>query len=324
MNFDDVALHYESDLKHVEERIEEELQSQVRLIPQISHYIIQSGGKRFRPLLLVICADLFGYDGPDKYDVAAVLEFIHTSSLLHDDVLDHATIRRGMATANKIWGNYASVLAGDFTFSKAFRMLIAVENLPLQELLTSATIIMIEGEVTQFLQTSITTISEDEYFTAIERKTGALIAASCGAAALLAHAPTSSVDRLRSFGMKLGLAFQITDDVLDYCAAETELGKQIGTDVRERKMTLPLIYGLSNCSIQERQLIEGIINKEFLSDDDVSRIISFVRVNGGIDYARGEARRLIAEATADIDTFPNSFARESLRLIADYVTSRHC
>jgi len=324
MNFDDVAHHYESDLKHVEECIEEQLQSYVRLIPQISHHIIASGGKRFRPLLLIICADLCGYSGPDRYDVAAILEFIHTSSLLHDDVLDHATKRRGMASANQIWGNYASVLAGDFTFSKAFRMLIAVENLPLQELLTSATIIMIEGEVTQFLQTNVTSISEDEYLTAIERKTGALISASCGAGALLARASESVITRIRSYGLKVGLAFQITDDVLDYCATEAELGKRIGTDVRERKMTLPFIYSLSNCSIQERQLMDEIMKKDDLTDNDVSRIIRFVQDKGGIDYARGEAQRLITEATADIDTFPPSFARESLRLIADYVISRHC
>ena len=244
MQLQDVLNHYANNLKSVEEHMEKYLHSEILLIPEVSNYLISSGGKRFRPLLLLIASDLCGYKGEKHYPLSAVIEFIHTASLLHDDVVDHAETRRGKASANHVWGNSASVLVGDFLYSKSFKLMTDHGNFSIVKLLSATTNTMAEGEVLQLMRCGDIDISEKDYLSVVEKKTAVLISAACAVGGILADAPEAKVEALTRFGMRLGMAFQITDDTLDYVAVEDEFGKAIGMDLKEGKITLPLIRTL--------------------------------------------------------------------------------
>ena len=215
MQLQDVLNRYAGNLKSVEEHMEKYLHSEIRLIPEVSNYLISSGGKRFRPLLLLIASDLCGYKGENHYPLSAVIEFIHTASLLHDDVVDHAETRRGKASANHVWGNSASVLVGDFLYSKSFKLMTDHGNFSIVKLLSTTTNTMAEGEVLQLMKCGDINITEDDYLSVVEKKTAVLISAACAVAGILADAPEEKVGALTRFGMRLGMAFQITDDTLD-------------------------------------------------------------------------------------------------------------
>jgi len=313
---------YSDDLKRVEELMEGYLYSEVPLIPKVFNHLIGSGGKRLRPLLLLIVSDLCEYKEENRYPLSAVLEFIHTASLLHDDIVDHAKTRRGKASANDIWGNSVCVLVGDFFYSKSFQLMTSHGNISIIKLLSAATNTMSEGEVFQLTKVDDINITEREYLSVIEKKTAVLISAACAAGGILADAPETKIEVLRRFGMSLGMAFQITDDTLDYIAAEDEFGKATGADLREGKITLPLIHTLKKCSSGDKNLIEKIINSKNPDREDITEVVSLIKRYKGIDYALNKARECIEEGKGFLETFKDSEPKSSLLTISDYIIDR--
>jgi octaprenyl-diphosphate synthase len=322
MQMQDVFQRYGDNLKRVEERMDVHLRSEIKLIPEIIQHLIGSGGKRFRPLLLLICAEICGYRGEKCYTLSAVIEFIHTATLLHDDVIDQAKTRRGKVSANNVWGNAASVLVGDFLYSKAFKLMADYDNLAIIKLMSATTNIMSEGEVFQLVKCGDLDITEEEYLTIIEKKTSILMSAACASGAILGNAAKEQIDALAKFGLRLGSAFQITDDTLDYTAREEEFGKSIGKDLEEGKMTLPLIYTLKKCTSEEKDRIRKIIENKGADGSAVREIVSIIDRYDGISAALNKARTYIDEGKASLAAFENSEAKTALLTIADFIMER--
>ncbi|MEI8172372.1 MAG: polyprenyl synthetase family protein [Deltaproteobacteria bacterium] len=322
MQIQDVFRHYGDDLKRVEEHMEMYLRSEVYLIPEVIHYIIGSGGKRFRPLLLLASSSLCGYKGEKRYPLSAVIEFIHTATLLHDDVIDAAETRRGKTSANNVWGNAASVLVGDFLYSKSFKLMTDHGNLAIIKLLSETTNTMSEGEVFQLVKRGDINIAEKEYLSIIEKKTAILISAACALGGILGDAPDIQIEALTRFGMRLGSAFQITDDTLDYVAEEAELGKAIGKDLEEGKMTLPLIRTLKKCNPEERSLIKRVIENRERNGQDMADVMSLIHRYDGINYSLNKAKAYIDEGKGFLESFEASEARDALLAISDYIIER--
>jgi len=322
MNIQDVFSRYQADLRKVEGYMAAALRSDVSLIPQVSEHLIGSGGKRFRPLLLMAAAGLCGYEGERRHPLAAVIEFIHTATLLHDDVIDDADMRRGKTAANHVWGNAASVLVGDFLYSEAFQLMAEYGNLEIIKVLARATNLMAEGEVFQLVKRGDPEISEKDYLTIIEKKTSHLISAACSVGALLADAPGEKVAALGRFGLNLGFAFQIVDDALDYTAKEEEFGKAIGKDLDEGKMTLPLIRTLSRCSEEERQRIRAVVADPARNEASLLAVFEIIRRDDGIDYAMNMARAYIEDGKRELAIFSDQAPLRDLLTLADYVTGR--
>ena len=320
MQIQDVFHYYGNDLKRVEEQMEMYLSSDVRLIPEIIHHLIGSGGKRFRPLLLLAAAELCGYRGERRYPMSAVIEFIHTATLLHDDVIDHAETRRGKASANRVWGNAASVLVGDFLYSKSFRLMTDDGNLAILKLISTTTNTMSEGEVFQLMKTGDVSITEKEYLSIVEKKTSILISAACAIGGILGNAADSRIEALTRFCIRLGTAFQITDDTLDYVADEEEFGKAICQDLREGKLTLPLIRTIKKCTSEERAFIRKGI--EVKDDGANAGIMTLIHRYDGIAYALAKARSCIEEARGFLTPFHDSEPKTALLTIADYIIER--
>ena len=320
MQIQDVFRHYGNDLKCVEEHMEMYLRSEVRLIPEIIHHLVGSGGKRFRPLLLLAAADLCGYRGERRYPMSAIIEFIHTASLLHDDVIDGADTRRGKASANHVWGNAASVLVGDFLYSKSFKLMTDYGNPAILKLLSTTTNTMSEGEVFQLMKAGDTNLTEKEYLSIVEKKTSILISAACAVGGILGEATEGRIEALTRFGMRLGTAFQITDDTLDYVARQEEFGKAIGQDLKEGKLTLPLIRTMKKCTPEERAFIrKGIEEKD---EGATAQIMALIERHDGINYALARAKTCIDEARGFLDAFDASEAKTALLSIADYIIAR--
>lgn len=322
MQIQDVFNHYGDDLTRVEEHMQLCLRSEVRLIHEIVHHIIGSGGKRFRPLLLLAASGLCGYQGERRYPMSVVIEFVHTATLLHDDVIDHAKIRRGKTSANNIWGNAASVLVGDFLYSMTFKLMTADGNLDIMKLISATTNSMSEGEVFQLVKCGDIDITEEEYVSIIEKKTSFLISAACAMGGILGGAGKTEIGALADFGMRIGSAFQITDDTLDYLAKEEEFGKSVGQDFQEGKITLPLIYTLRNCSPTERKLIKKAIGRKKLTGEHIADVISLIRTYGGADYALEKAGTYIAEGKGFLRHFADSPDKTALLAISDYILER--
>lgn len=310
------------DLKNVEQQFKKDLQSDVPLIRKVGEYVLSSGGKRIRPALLLLSAKLSGYEGDRHVPLASVVEFIHTATLLHDDVVDNANLRRGIASANTLWGNEASVLVGDFLFSKSFSLMVADGDLNVLKVLSAATTIIAEGEVLQLICTSDMDISEERYIEVIKCKTAILLSAACQAGAILGKATPAHEDALRDFGLALGIAFQLMDDTLDYVASEEQFGKSIGHDLEEGKITLPLIHTLKQCTPPEREQIADIVEKDLLDKSDFQTVFGLVHTYGGIDYALARARDYIASAKSFLDPFEASSCKDALLSLSDYVVTR--
>ena len=310
------------DLKNVELQFKKDLQSNVPLIRKVAEYVVSSGGKRIRPALLLLAAKLCGYGGERHVPLASVVEFIHTATLLHDDVVDNANLRRGIASANTLWGNEASVLVGDFLFSKSFSLMVADGDLRVLAVLSNATTLIAEGEVLQLVSTSDLDMTEERYVEVVRCKTAILLSAACHAGAIVGEAPREQEDSLRDFGMDLGIAFQVMDDTLDYVATEDEFGKSIGHDLEEGKITLPLIHTLERCTPAERELIGDIVAKDVLAAEDFHAVFDLVTAYGGLDYAKGKAREYIELAKAHLDAFEESPGKTALLDLADYVVTR--
>jgi len=285
-----------NDMAVVDQVIQQRLSSDVPLVAQVAQYIIQAGGKRVRPALLLLVCQALGCQDPRRHSLAAVVEFIHTATLLHDDVVDESTLRRGRDTANQIFGNAASVLVGDFLYSRAFQMMVDAGNMRVMQVLADATNVIAEGEVLQLMNMHNPDIDEEAYLRVIRAKTAQLFEASARLAAILAHGDGDTEARCAAYGQALGAAFQVVDDVLDYEGDATELGKNLGDDLREGKMTLPIIATLPRCTTDEAALIRRAI--EHGNTDALEDIVAIVRRSGGLQAARASA---MAEAQRAMD-----------------------
>jgi len=319
----DILKEYRSDMERMETRIHESLGTDVALIQQVSKYILDAGGKRFRPLLHLLSARLCGYRGHDaEYTIGGVVEFIHTASLLHDDVIDEAKVRRGRSSANSIWGNQASILVGDYLYSKALFHGVRLHNQRVMDVLSETTTAMSEGEVLQLMQIQNPDVTEADYLRIVECKTGVLITAACRLGAVISKAPLSQEDALAAYGRKLGLAFQITDDTLDYAADQAQLGKVLGKDLEEGKVTLPLIALLRSADADEQAAIRSILSADSVSSDDLSYTIKLMEKHGAVEESLRYAQGLADEAKAALAVFPDSAPRQALMALADYVVRR--
>ncbi|HYA14532.1 MAG TPA: polyprenyl synthetase family protein [Syntrophales bacterium] len=322
MQIQDVFRSYGDDLKSVEEHMEMYLRSEVHLIPEVIHHLIGSGGKRFRPLLLLATSALCGYKGEKRYPLSAVIEFIHTATLLHDDVIDAAETRRGKISANNVWGNAASVLVGDFLYSKSFKLMTEHGNLAIIKLLSTTTNTMSEGEVFQLVKCGDINITEKEYLTIIEKKTATLISAACAVGGILGNASDSQIEALTRFGMRLGSAFQITDDTLDYVAKEEEFGKAIGKDIEEGKITLPLIRAFKKCKPEEKNMIKQAVENKEKDAQLIADILSIINRYDGINYSLNKAKAYIGEGKEYLESFEDSEPKASLLAISEYIVER--
>ena len=290
--------------------IAEQLHSDVVLINQIAHYIVSAGGKRIRPRLVLLLANALDYQGLHQYTLAATVEFIHTATLLHDDVVDESMLRRGRQTANAVFGNAASVLVGDFLYSRAFQMMVSVGDMRVLDVLADATNVIAEGEVLQLMNMHDPDLAVEEYLRVIRSKTAKLFEASARLGAMLAGAPASVEHSCAAYGRGLGTAFQLVDDLLDYDGQTHALGKNVGDDLREGKPTLPLLTAMARAQPAERDLIRHAI-----AHGEVSRlaeVVAVVRRTGALDVARDVARREAAEARACLGVLPESVYKNAL------------
>jgi octaprenyl-diphosphate synthase len=320
MTFESVKQLVADDLREVDHVIRHHLSSDVALVNQVAEYIVGSGGKRLRPLVTVIAARACGCAGSRHTIAAAIIEFIHTATLLHDDVVDGSQLRRGRDTANSVWGNEASVLVGDYVYSRAFEMMVALGDMRIMDVMASATNKIAEGEVLQLMNAHDPQTTEQRYFDVIYRKTAKLFEAGTQVAAILAGAPASLEDAMLRYGKHLGTAFQLIDDVLDYRSNREELGKNLGDDLAEGKPTLPLIYALAHGTAEQRKSIEHAI--EHGSTADLTNITAAIESTGGLAYTARLARR---EATAAIEALadlPESAHKQALRELADFSVDR--
>lgn len=299
-----------ADMQRVDGVIRSRLASQVALIDQIAHYIINAGGKRIRPRLVLLFADALGFAGDAKFELAAVVEFIHTATLLHDDVVDESSLRRGRATANAMFGNAASVLVGDFLYSRAFQMMVSVSNMRVLEVLADATNIIAEGEVLQLMNMHDPDLAVDDYLRVIRFKTAKLFEASARLGAVIARADETVETQCADYGRALGTAFQLVDDLLDYEGDSLELGKNVGDDLREGKPTLPLLLAMQRCNDEERAMIRRAV--EHGATAELPQILDVVRRTGALQATREAAGDEAAKARACAAQLPPSAAREAL------------
>jgi octaprenyl-diphosphate synthase len=309
-----------SDMAQVDAFIRESLQSDVLLINQVASYIISSGGKRLRPMLLTLCAHACGYQGKDHVPLAAIVEFIHTATLLHDDVVDESDLRRGQESAHAIWGNAASVLVGDFLYSRSFQMMVGLDSMRVMAVLAEATNTIAEGEVQQLLNMGDPHVDRQRYMQVIENKTAKLFEAASRLAAIAAAQPQEVETALAVYGNRLGAAFQIADDVLDYTGDAEKMGKNAGDDLSEGKPTLPLIIARERCNDEERDLLDAAIRNGGM--DDLGPVLDIVRDTGALASAMDVARAQAAEARRSIGVLPASEWRAALEQLADYSVSR--
>ncbi len=314
--FDPVA----GDFSAVNTHIQESLTSDVGLVETIGHYIVQSGGKRLRPLLVLLAARACNYQGKQHISLAAVIEFLHTATLLHDDVVDTSDLRRGRSTANAMWGNAPSVLVGDFLYSRAFQMLVAIGNMPIMDILSHATSVIAEGEVQQLMNINDASITEKNYMKVIRSKTAMLFEASSHGAALLAGASDALCEDMKQYGNHLGLAFQLVDDALDYIGSSEELGKNIGDDLEEGKPTLPLIQAMKCGTPEQQQLVREAIEKG--GRDKLEEIISAVKDSGALDYTITKARRHAEIAAGHLNNLSESPYKQSLLELTRFAVAR--
>ena len=308
------------DMAAVDALIRRRLGSDVALVNQVAEHIIAAGGKRLRPMLLLLAARALGHSGADAHQLAAVVEFIHTATLLHDDVVDESDLRRGRKTANALFGNAASVLVGDFLYSRSFQLMVELERLPVMKVLADTTNAIAEGEVLQLLHIRNPDTDEPAYLKVIERKTAVLFAAATRLGAFLAGADDTVQQRLHDYGMALGYAFQIADDVLDYSADEAMLGKHLGDDLAEGKATLPLIHAIQHSGPAVRDRLRAIVENGDV--DAMPEVLAAINATGGLDYSRRRAETYAAAAEAALDGLDENDAVAALRGLSRYAVRR--
>lgn len=309
-----------SDFEAVNHYILEHLHSGVPLVEKIGHYIVESGGKRIRPILLLLSARSCDYQGSDHVTMAAVIEFIHTATLLHDDVVDTSDLRRGKATANAKWGNAPSVLVGDFLYSRSFQMMVELHNMAIMEVVSNATNVIAEGEVLQLLNVKNPDVSEENYMQVILGKTAMLFEAASECGAIVAGANTEQQEALRLYGRHIGIAFQLVDDAMDYESSAAEMGKNVGDDLAEGKPTLPLIYAMRTGTEEQRQLIRQAIRKGGL--DDLTPIHQAIAATGALQYTHEKAAEQVKLAKQQLNLLPQNNFTQVLSTLADLAIDR--
>jgi octaprenyl-diphosphate synthase len=309
------------DFGAVDDLIRANLNSDVPLVEEIAAYLIEAGGKRLRPLLVLLCANACGYNGRDHIKLAAVIEFLHTAMLLHDDVVDESDLRRGRKTVNSAWGNPPSVLVGDFLHSRAFEMMVEIGDMRVMEILSRATNVIAEGEVQQLMSVRNPGTTESDYLEIISRKTAMLFQAAAQAGAVLAGADESSEKALRDYGLHLGIAFQLIDDQLDYLGNSEDLGKNVGDDLAEGKVTLPLIAAMRNGNADERQFIENAIVSGGV--ENLPEIIKVVKSTGGLQYTADLANQSRCQAIECLNQVQESPYKNSMSTLINFVVDRH-
>ncbi|MBS1217323.1 MAG: Polyprenyl synthetase [Proteobacteria bacterium] len=309
-----------ADMHAVDQVIRERLHSEVVLIRQVAEYIIGGGGKRLRPALVLLSAGALGYRGSAHHTLAAVVEFIHTATLLHDDVVDESALRRGRPTANTLFGNAASVLVGDFVYSRAFQMMVNVDDIRVLRVLADATNVIAEGEVLQLMNCRNADIDETSYLQVIRYKTAKLFEAAGRLGALLAGAPSAAEEAMAAYGSHLGTAFQLIDDVLDYSGDAGVIGKNIGDDLAEGKATLPLIRVMHHGMPEEAALVRRAVASGGL--DDLASVMAAIRRSGALDYTRRQAETEVEAARAALESIPSTQFRDSLLQLAQFAVTR--
>ncbi|WP_242110730.1 polyprenyl synthetase family protein [Luteimonas aquatica] len=309
-----------ADMAAVDALIRRRLASDVVLVNQIGEHIVAAGGKRLRPMLLLLAARALGHQGADAHQLAAVIEFIHTATLLHDDVVDESDLRRGRKTANALWGNAPSVLVGDFLYSRSFQLMVELDRVEVMRILADTTNAIAEGEVLQLLHVRNPDTDEPAYLRVIERKTAVLFAAATRLGALLAGADADAQQRLHDYGLNLGYAFQIADDVLDYSADESALGKHLGDDLAEGKATLPLIHAMAHSDAGTRGRLREIVENGEI--DALPEVVAAIRAQGSLDYSLERARAYAQAAERALGAGPGNEAAAALRGLARYAVER--
>ncbi|MDH3336814.1 MAG: octaprenyl diphosphate synthase [Gammaproteobacteria bacterium] len=318
--FDDVVALARDGMQAVDRLISKSLESDVALVSQVSQYIVTSGGKRLRPLLVLLAARALGYNGEQHIRSAAIIEFIHTATLLHDDVVDSSARRRGKDTANTVFGNQASVLVGDFLYSRAFQMMVDMDSMRVMQILADATNTIAAGEVMQLMNVHDPDTSEEAYRQVIYRKTARLFEAGAQIAAVLANRDPGDEAAMITYGQNLGAAFQLIDDALDFNASAAELGKNLGDDLAEGKATLPLIYAMQNGSAEDKELIRNAIVEGGLGQLD--KITTIIESTGALQYTAARAQEAADTAIAALSDVPDSDYKRALIAIADFSVQR--
>jgi octaprenyl-diphosphate synthase len=320
MSFEDVRALARDDMQAVDDLIRSSLQSDVLLVSQVAEYIVTSGGKRIRPLIVLLASRALGYTGGDQMNAAAIIEFIHTATLLHDDVVDSSDRRRGRDTANTVFGNQASVLVGDFLYSRAFQMMVEIGRMRVMQILADATNTIAAGEVMQLMNVHDPDVTEAAYRKVIYRKTARLFEAGAQIAAVLADRDPADESAMICYGQNLGTAFQLVDDALDYDASPEELGKNLGDDLAEGKPTLPLIYAMENGSDAERKMMRSAIEEGGL--DKLDDIQAVVESTGALEYTAARAQEAADVAINALAGIPESEYKQAMIAIADFAVRR--
>ncbi|WP_417319276.1 polyprenyl synthetase family protein [Emcibacter sp.] len=310
------------DMDKVNQTIIHKMQSPVALIPQLAGHLIASGGKRLRPMLTLASSRLCGYGGIRHIELSACVEFIHSATLLHDDVVDESDLRRGQDTANAVWGNKASVLVGDFLFSRSFELMVADGSLEVLRILSHASSVIAEGEVLQLVTANDTDTTEDNYMEVIAAKTAALFAAACEIGAVIAERPTAEQEALQSYGRNLGIIFQLVDDVLDYSAEQEKLGKSVGDDFREGKITLPIVLAFRRGNEEERNFWRRTMEDLDQQDGDLEKAFELIKKHNALNDTLERARHYGAIARDALAIFPDNEYRQSLIDIVDFCIER--
>jgi len=309
------------DMDATDKLIRTKLHSDVVLVRQVGEYIINSGGKRLRPALVILSAGAFGYTGKYHHNLAAIVEFIHTATLLHDDVVDSSELRRSKATANTLFGNAASVLVGDFLYSRAFQMMVEVENMRIMQVLADATNTIAEGEVLQLLNCRNPDVNEENYLQVIRYKTAKLFEAATRLGAILSKVTSVQEESMAAYGMHLGTAFQLTDDMLDYSGDYHDTGKNLGDDLAEGKPTLPLIYAMKTGSKEQAAIVRNAIEQG--GEGNLQAILQVIQETDALGYARKQAEAESCMASASISSLPNSNYKECLLQLATFAVARN-
>ncbi|HEY9201785.1 MAG TPA: octaprenyl diphosphate synthase [Gammaproteobacteria bacterium] len=320
MQIDTIKALMADDMNAVDAVIQQRLSSEVVLVNQLSHYIVNSGGKRLRPLLSLLASKAYGYEGEHHHTLAAIIEFIHTATLLHDDVVDESDMRRGRETANALFGNAASVLVGDFLYSRAFEMMVEVGSMRIMQILAETTNVIAEGEVMQLMNCNDADTTEQRYLDVIHAKTAKLFEAATRLGAVLCQRPQDEENAMASYGMHLGTAFQLIDDVLDYSSSSEEMGKNVGDDLAEGKPTLPLIYAMRNGTAEQSAIVRKAIEEGGL--EYLDQVMDAIRHTGAIEYTEQTARQEAELAIQQLQHLPESDYKAAMIALARYSVDR--
>ncbi len=312
----------DADFNRINHELQAHLKTHVDFISEVGEHILLSGGKRIRPILFVLCARLAGYRGDSEHHFSTLFEYLHAATLLHDDVIDNAEMRRGIQTANLVWGNAAAVLVGDFLYSKSFNVAVEMGDLRILEVLSRTTNRMAEGMVLELIHSHDFNLSLNDYMEVVCSKTAVLMSAACRIGGMMGSLTEDEVDRLGEYGLELGIAFQIVDDALDYSLTEQEFGKPVGKDVEEGKITLPLLHTLNSCTPAEHEHLVSLCDRDTYTREHLSEIISVVNRYGGVDYSMNTARGHVERALSHLEGFPESSGRRRLLELAEFVLER--